>query len=775
LKLTTLVGPDSGKRIMERIGEMKTVMGSPYRFTIVKGFIAILYALSGSAFAAQTLTLTLDTAAGPGRFAAEEIRREATAVGMMVVSADATLPADAIGISLAIGAPAETGAVAQSYRIRVREENGRRSIAVCGADAAGVMYGGLDVAEAIRTGTLNSLQDSDHTPHIAQRGIKLNIPLDLRTPTYTDPSDAAQANIPEMWSMDFWREFFDDMARHRYNVLSLWTLHPFPSIVKVPEFPHVALDDVWRTREKFDEGFSSNGDGFVRPNMLANHEVVKRMTIDDKIQFWRDVMQLAKDRGVDVYWFTWNVFLYGAQGKDGIPDDEGAPRTIDYFRASVRETIKTYPLLAGFGITAGESMAEKIGGMTKEQWLWKTYGEGIRDGLKDTPDRKFRLIHRFHMTALSEIRKEFAELPCTLDLSFKYAIAHMYSVPNPSMIRPVLPLLSPELRCWLTVRNDDIYSFRWADVDYARAFVKAIPGADKIAGFYMGCDGYFWGRDFLTKDPGGPRSTVMHKQWLSFALWGRLAYEPDLPAATFERLTAARFPGADVAQLVAAWADASKTFPSITRFFWGDIDLKWFPEACRRKQGFYTVRDFVQGGTMPGAGVLNIMEWRASLLAGRKPAGVTPLEVAGSLQAHATKALEALPQLQRATVTGADSAKEYAATLGDIEAMSHLGLYYAAKIRGACDVALFDQSGDTRQQASAVQHLEAALDHWRNYAAAYTRQYVQPVLYNRTGWVDIPRQTENVAADVRMARDWKPGTLDEAKIKRSGTEAGFRK
>ncbi len=45
------------------------------------------------------------------------------------------------------------------------------------------MYGGLDVAEAIRTGTIDSLQDSDHPPHIAQRGLKINIPLDLRTPT----------------------------------------------------------------------------------------------------------------------------------------------------------------------------------------------------------------------------------------------------------------------------------------------------------------------------------------------------------------------------------------------------------------------------------------------------------------------------------------------------------------------------------------------------------------------------------------------------------------
>ena len=727
--------------------------------------------------AAQTLTLALDdAAAGPGRFAAEEIRRAATEQGLTVERSEAQEPADAIRITLAVDRPAGVDAVAQSYRIRVRRDDGRRTITVRGADASGVMYGGLDVAEAIRTGTLDSLQDSDHTPHIAQRGIKINIPLDLRTPTYTDPSDAAQANIPEMWSMDYWRELFDDMARHRYNVISLWTLNPFPSIVKVPEFPHVALDDVWRTKEKLDENFSGNGNNFVRPEMLANHEVVKKITIDEKIQFWRDVMQLAKDRGVDVYWFTWNVFLNGAEGKDGITSAKAAPRTIEYFRASVRETIKTYPLLAGFGVTAGEGMPlNEFKNISKEQWLWKTYGEGIRDGLKETPNRKFRLIHRFHMTALSEIQTEFAELPCPLDLSFKYAIAHMYSVPNPSFIQPVLPLLSPELRCWLTVRNDDIYSFRWADVDYARAFIKAIPGEDKIAGFYMGCDGYLWGRDFLTKNPDGPRQTVMHKQWLSFALWGRLAYEPDLSAATFERLTAARFPGADVPQLTAAWADASKTFPYITRFFWGDIDVKWFPEACRRKSGFYTVRHFVEGGTMPGAGVLNILEWRTSLLAKQKPEGVTPLEIAATLEANATHALNALPELQRAAVTPARSATEYAATLGDIEAMSHLGRYYAAKIRGACDLALFDKTGDAQQQASAVQHLEAALSHWKAYSTAYTRQYVQPVLYNRVGYVDIPKLTEKVADDVQLARDWKPGTIDEAEIKRSGTEAGFRK
>jgi hypothetical protein len=509
-----------------------------------------------------------------------------------------------------------------------------------------------------------------------------------------------------MWSMDFWREFLDDMARHRYNVLSLWSLNPFPSIVKAPEFPNVALEDVWRTRAHFDDyKFNGAGNGAARPEALATREIVKRMTMDEKIKFWRDVMQLAQERGVDVYWFTWNIFLEGVAGQDGDANDKGAPRTIAYFRAAVRETIKTYPLLAGFGITAGESMQDI--GTTKEKWLWQTYGEGIRDALKEEPQRKFRLIHRFHQTGLSEIQTEFA-----------------------------------------------------------------------IAGFYMGPDGYVWGRDFLTKEPNGPRETVMQKQWLSFALWGRLAFEPDLPAETFARLIAARFSGANVAKLTTAWADASKIFPYITRFFWGDIDVKWFPEACLSNpshKGYYTVRHFVEGGTMPGAGVLNILEWRASYLAKQQPAGVTPLEIADTLERNATNALNALPQLQRAAVKPARNAKEYAATLGDIEAMAHLGHYYAAKIRGACELALYDKTGEARQQAAAVRQLETALSHWKKYSAAYTRQYVQPIRYNRVGLVDIPALIQKAAADVQMARDWKRGTIDESQIKRSGTEAGFKK
>ena len=113
---------------------------------------------------AADLDLAKDLATGkPGEFAEAEIRREAAAKGLALGTG-----ANATRIRLTAmkeGAP-------ESYSIRVKDDNGQREITVVGADEVGAMYGGLDIAEAIRLGTLNSVKSSDNKPHIARRGIR---------------------------------------------------------------------------------------------------------------------------------------------------------------------------------------------------------------------------------------------------------------------------------------------------------------------------------------------------------------------------------------------------------------------------------------------------------------------------------------------------------------------------------------------------------------------------------------------------------------------------
>jgi hypothetical protein len=731
---------------------------------------AILFLALSAVLVAQPRTAVLHSDSGVPQvvYAAGEIHRALADKGVVLAERDlSVLDRDTESSIFVIASGKESAARAaaalglaplaadgpETYGIRVGKNGQRAVYAVLSASANGAMYGGLDLAEAVRIGTLESLKDSNHTPYIAKRGIKFNIPLDVRNPIYTDAGDAGQQNIPEMWSFDFWREFLDELARHRYNTLTLWSMHPFPSLVRVPEYPDVALDDVRRTTVKLDNSFSFNGTDLARPEMMQKYETVRKMTISEKIRFWRDVMQYAHDRGIEVYLFTWNIFTFGTEGKYGITVAQDNPATIDYFRKSVRETVLTYPLLAGIGITAGEEMQDRKDEFAKEKWLWKTYGEGVRDALKLQPGRQFRMIHRYHQTALKPIIEEWKEYPSTFELSYKYSVAHMYSLAAPTFAKEALDELPANMKLWMTVRNDDIYSFRWGDPEYARAYVRALPGPNQLEGFYMGPDGYTWGREFISTEPETPRELVVKKQWFSFMLWGRLSYEPSLPDSLFERTLAERFPQTPAGKLLEASQEASRIIPQITRFFWGDIDLKWFPEGSLsnpRMNGFYTVRHFMEGQSMPGAGILNIASWRDRTLKGESMNEITPLQVAEALHRHAAATLKLVAGLRPA-----GSNKELRLTLGDYEAMAHLGDYYAEKILGAAQLALFDATGQAERKQEAVAHLQSALAHWKSYAAVATAQYKLGLL-SRVGYVDLNELTPKVAEDVAMAENWRP-------------------
>jgi hypothetical protein len=649
----------------------------------------------------------------------------------------------------------------QCYSIRIKNTGNQQIIYILAGDVTGAMYGGLDIAEAIRLEIINHISDSDNKPYLERRGIKFNIPLDLRTPSYSDMGDAAQQNIPVVWEMDFWQQQFDEMARNRYNVISLWSENPFPSLVKIPEFPEIALKDVWRTKAVIGDNYNLSGRGLVTPEMLSNYEVVKELTINEKIKFWREVMEYAHNRGIEVYWFTWNIFTYGVEGKYGIDDRQDNDTTIAYFRSAVRELVLTYPHLTGIGITAGENMQGRRSKYSNEEWLWKTYGQGISDALKKQPERKVRLIHRFHQTNFENILETFRDYPGTLNLSYKYSIAHMYSIPDPPYIDAYMHLFSPELKTWLTVRNDDIYSFRWGNPSFARQYILSIPEPEKIAGFYMGPDGYTWGRDYLGNDNIFPRPLIIQKQWYSFMLWGRLSYNPTLKDSLFLKTIESRFIDVPAKILMDGWSAASMIFPWTTRLVWGEVDYKWFPEACisnkNRYKGFYTVQDFMEVEPAPGSNISNIIRWAQNYKLNLTDSLMSPIAVADTLSKYAKIALINLKYLVEHDI---NSSNELDLTLSDIKAFAAIGNYYAEKIRGACSLALYNFYGLKQDQQEAIQHLTNAKSYWAEYATLYAAQY-EPALFSRVGFVNIPQLIENTEKDIEIAMNWLPGTIKE--------------
>jgi hypothetical protein len=85
--------------------------------------------------------------------------------------------------------------------------------------------------------------------------------------------------------------------------------------------------------------------------------------------------------------------------------------------------------------------------------------------------------------------------------------------------------------------------------------------------------------------------------------------------------------------------------------------------------------------------------------------------------------------------------KAWQRTLGDIEALAHLGLYYAAKFRAA--------DAKDKQPQQAIEHLKRAATHWKNYAQIGQKQYKSQLL-SKGGWADWQQGYENARKDISL-------------------------
>lgn len=551
----------------------------------------------------------------------------------------------------------------QAYALRTTSKPDL-SYWVLGGDASGAMYGGLQLAENIGFNQLAGSYNNEESPFILKRGIKLNVPLDIQSPTYSSAKrvgESARRSIPDVWDMTFWTSWFDEMARHRYNVFSLWNNHPFTSLIKLPDYLDVAIQNV------------TGYDGYF-----------KVMSIDQKIEFWRKVMAYAKSRGFDFYVINWNIWTDGATGKYGITDDEEKAATnqatIAYMRRCMTTLLETYPDLSGFGITQGEHMSGNKAEDTA--FLASTFGLGMADYARRHPERKLTFIHRWHMANFSDLKASFTELikqpNVTFDMSYKYSKAHMYATPVPTWMtdREQRALRENGLNTWQTVRNDSFYFNQWGDPEFVRAYVNGFPGRGEwFRGFYMGSDGFSPTRTFFSKDSVMQGRLEIQRQWYMFMLWGRLAYNPNTADAVFKNYMAQRFPEVSSEKLFSAWSKASRGLPKATELVHGTmkLDFQWWPEGCQSNKGFVTAGQFADAEPGAGSKLCSIAQSAANRCDGKK----SSYALADEIEADARDALGIVNAMSVSPNT------ELGVTLNSIKTMSYLTLYYAHKIRGA--------------------------------------------------------------------------------------------
>jgi hypothetical protein len=676
-------------------------------------------------------------------FAVADIKEALRATGYELVDTDGDLHI--------VFALFKSGMGPQAFRI---QREGDRAIRIVCGDSLGAMYGGLELAEMISLGGgLHAVQDKARKPYVFRRGLKFNIPFDARSPSYDDTGTAAQENIPVMWDFNFWSHFLDTMARNRYNVLTLWTNHPYPGLVKLDKYPGIGYDDVCVLAETVDTGTDRHFDKLDIYDP-GNFKVVKKISLTEKIAFWNRVFDHAKARGIEIYIFHWNIYTFGAKGRHGINDEPDNEKTIEYMRYCIGRFLETYPQVDGIGVTAGEHVdrqrVKNVGGI--EQWLWRTYGQGVMDVKRANPERKLRFIFRQHQSNLGRIVEAFENFNGPFNTGHKYARARLYSTTtSPYLdIEYSKDLERYEVPCWLNLRNDDLFVFRWGDADYVREFLQNVP-RDLMrfeAGFYMGPDGFVWGKEFVAKDPTLAGQWEVDKHWYRFMLWGRLGYDPTLTRDYFEKRLKNRFSQAEPALLYKTWTAASQIIPQVNRFFFRVNDFQFSPEGCIYNQGFLPVEQFFEHPPLRGSGILSVQEYASAMIKDKPFDGITPMEVAETLDRLAQQSLSGVASLRYQSRPD----RELAATLTDMESVAYLGRYYADKIRGAADLAVYRADKNRRQhQLRAVQHFNKAAEEWETYARIASSQY-KPQLLSRTHYLDWWRILEEVKKEVELAK-----------------------
>lgn len=567
-------------------------------------------------------------------------------------------------------------------------------ILVTGGDAAGLMYGLLDVKEQLSQGK-TEIEIKKVSPHLDFRAIKFNLPWS----SYRN-SEALSLHVETSRDIKFWEAFLDMMAENRFNKLTLWNLHPFSYLVKTEKYPLACS--------------------------LSDEELVEWEA------FWHKLFTMAKDRGIETYLINWNIFVspefakayggadYAIENAYFVEQGDTSEIVKDYIRESVKETINKYPNLTGLGITLGEGM----GGMTpteREQWLLDSYIQGMH-----LANRKVKFIHRVPLSAnkgsggsaSAEVENMTRETLDTLTVSdglinieLKFNWSHAFSTPYLAKVHGGEltdaywnPFPDNYRLAWM-MRNEDFFMLRWGQTDFIREHI-ATNVHPYVNGYFVGSECYIPAKDYITALTGASYRYAFERQWMFYKNWGRLLYNPQESDQIFESAFEVRFPNFGN-RLFEAQQLVSKV-PLIFATYWNATwDFTLYSEGMltldKGKMKVFPLEQMINKTPMDPS-YMGIKEY---LEQGETTGRITPLALSDSLEGFCESALQMVASIDPGE--NVDLLYE----VSDIKTWANLGICFANRLRAGVAYEKFQNTGNLASKNRAIDWLERSLESWK--------------------------------------------------------------
>lgn len=657
---------------------------------------------------ASPLVIAVDTTNRPIRFGVSHLEKAFHKSGQKATvqalkSHDQTAP---IVIRVLPG-EAEPSLREEGYRISYQAGK----LHITAINATGAMYGAMDAAEQIQMGkSWQTLAPKTVNPHFTVRALKVNLPWSSYR---TGP--AMEVHNEVCRDLTYWQRMLDQMAENRFNVLSLWNVHPFSFMVKPINFPE------------------------------ANSFSAREMA--DWKRFWTALFRMAKERGIEPYIVNWNIAVSPEFAKHyGVLERNDTSAVVKrYTREVVTQVINEYPDLAGIGITLADWMSNfKTDGSTlpdmtpkdREDWLGETIVAGIK-----AANRPVKFLHRSVLSAdPAEMRRviDNANLPDTTLVEIKFNWSHGHST-------PVLALthdshsgqrddgywnpLPRNYRVQWMIRNEDFFILRWGQPDFIRRHI-AQNTAPYVNGYFVGSEGYIPAKDYSHVDNAHRTWTyAFEKQWLFYQLWGRLLYDPNTPDAVFEASFANRYGLKSGKLMLEATAAASQMPLRLASFYGSTWDYTLYSEgflapftASKGFQdnvsSFISINELIDHQTL-APDYLSIKDYVSqnqetnAVSTGK----ISPLLLADQLETDSKTVFTRVEKLR------SGSSPTLTCELADLEAWAYLSQYFADKLRAGVALYTYRLSRDKTQQQKAIALLTKCLTHWRKLSEVTASHY----------------------------------------------------
>lgn len=644
-----------------------------------------------------------------------------------------------------------------SFCILREERNGKKVLAITGANLQGVLYAILEIADRVKYAEapldeLAKIEDMAEKPETAIRSITRIFASEVE-------------DKPWFYDHTFWIQYLNELVTHRFNKF------------------HLALGMGYDYGH--DPGVKDNYFCFAYPFLVSVpcYDVsVKGLPLGEaehNLSMLRFISEQAKLRGIHFQLGLWTHAYNPGESPEVNYTIEGlhAKNHAAYCREAVRTLLQACPAVDGitFRVHYESGIPEPA------HKFWEEVFQGV------SQSGRIVEIDMHSKGADDQMTQVALESGMPVVVSPKYWAEHMGLPYHQAAIRPQeMPAEKtqrPDLMA-LTATSRRFTRYGYADyLKEDRQFgivFRLWPGTQRVllwgdpkmaAGYArtssfcgsLGIDlceplafkarkgsGRPEGRDPYVDTSLRLDGNEWSKYRYYYRLWGRLLYNPNAEPESWQRYLLKEF-GAAAKACEVSLAHASRILPLITtahlpsaanNVFWPEMYTNM--PIVRKGSSFYdfdTCAPYTFNAVSPSDPALfyTIDEFADDLLQGRRNGKYTPIDVAERLLKLSDIAAEKLAEAE-SEVTDRHT-PEFRRLAVDVTVMVGLGRFFAYKLLAGLEYGLFERTGDGNCLENAVKQYRLAKAAWQDICNATEGIYSEDITfgyvpYMRGHWAD---------------------------------------